>query len=53
MNLLEPAGYVFHLALYPENELYVHELVSSVLACPSQPFAALKAASFLSEVVET
>ena len=35
-----------------ENELYVQELVNSVLACPSQPFTIPKAASFLSEVAE-
>ena len=42
----------FTLCCILENELHLHELVNSVLACPSQPFTIPKAASFLSEAVE-
>ena len=51
-RFVRAVGYVFHLVLCPGNELYAHELVHSVLACPSQPFTIPKAASFLSEAVE-
>ena len=51
-RFVRAVGYVFHLVLCPGNELYAHELVNSVLACPSQPFTIPKADYFLSEVVE-